>query len=757
MILFQLNITLNNENVKPGESALIYLNSTPNSTVYLSAVDLSVKQLKKEDFFGRKEATLSFIANAIQTNQEKLGKPRYPNFADSNALILTNAIKGEPDCSTSRLSSNSSDEIVFLDQDETFEVSTSEPRYYFPETWIFESFKVDRSGQFQVRNKVPDTITSWMIDGFSMNPNVGLGFSLQHKLKVFKPFFIQLELPHSIRFGEIAKIEVFVFNYIPSPDKSIKVNVAVVHNQTEFEVVQVEEDCSVTRLQREMHNKKLSVKANSVTSTIFYIRPIAAGHINLKFKANSMLAGDEVQKFLFVKPEGISHHNQKSLLVDTRDRRYFSHYFELNMDQSVLNDSVNIGASAIGNVMGTSKNIDGNVPSSNTLAKFVANIFNFEYLLAINELPKPKRQELVSNLETGYQDLIKYKVADGSFGKIWFTALAVKCLGHVKHWLEVDDSYIADALTYLNKKQTDKGSFMEDVEKDDNLALTAYTTIAFLENEIYRDRFKDTIKASVDFIYKNFMKIGNNYELALSAYALALNRDAHINSFLDALKGNAIIEGDEMHWDMELKGPRNQQLTVVSDKIVMASYALLANLKGGRSEDALKILKWLVSHGGSTGFLSIKDAAVAVQALTEAAKMYHSKNIDLLINLEDSKNNNQNIIIKDKNAETVQTIQIPSYTDSVSVMASGTGLASLDVWWKYIAAAEISKRFEVSAKVENLNSQGLIKLHICTSFIPDVNKTQADQTIMEVEMLSGYTFDPDSKELLKAANIKVRK
>lgn len=70
-------------------------------------------------------------------------------------------------------------------------------------------------GSLKLTKKVPDTITSWIISAFALNPRTGISLTQEPtKVRVFQPFFVSLNLPYSIKRGEIVTIPVIVFNYM---------------------------------------------------------------------------------------------------------------------------------------------------------------------------------------------------------------------------------------------------------------------------------------------------------------------------------------------------------------------------------------------------------------------------------------------------------------------------------------------------------------------------------------------------------------
>lgn len=760
---------MSEEEVKPGDEATITLKSTANSVVYLTAVDVSVNILKSGNQINKSEVLSTFLKNIVKAD-EKSSKSKFPIFTESNAFILTNADKGFTSCDiTDRLDIddnkneiNTEEKPVNLSEDEFLPAeiaSATESRKDFPETWIFGKFKVDGSGNFQLKKKVPESITSWLIDGFSMNPSNGLGFADTQKLSVFQKFFIQVEMPRSVKLGEIAKIVVFAYDYTNANATKSDAIIEMMNDENEFEFIEIGSNCEAKNILNPTGNKMVeTIAVTSGTPSLlnFFIRPTKTGQIKLTIKAKLRNAGDAVERLLSVKHEGVSHYRQKSLLVDLRTKKFYSHYFYLELNKTeTVEGSIKVGASAVGNVMGPMN--DENLPKSTGLAKFALIIFNFEYLNAKGKLSKKMREESEDVLLTGYQDLIKTKRDDGSFGNIWATAFAVKVLAHAKHWIEIDDTHIVDALKFLDQKQQN-GSFKEDNETNGNLELTAFVLTAFLENDSYAKEFKGAIDEANEFLRFNSKSIDNTFALALASYALVLNQAPERKDFLSLLKKNAIVEGNMTHWNLEMRRNRKNAITMQPMKIEIASYALLAFLKDGNFEEALPILSWLVSNGNVKGrFFYSRDTFIALQALSEAARVFHSDNFNLDITLDVGNDVPKKISINQNNALEEQNILL-SETDSVSVQAEGTGLASLDVWWKFNTKADASsKRFDITVKHGPRSGNGLLVITICAKFIAKNKQTESNLAIMEIEMPSGYEFHSNMANSLEEADVKVIK
>lgn len=82
---------------------------------------------------------------------------------------------------------------------------------------------------------VPDTITSWYITAFATNNRYGLGVTDEKTVfKVFKQFFISLNLPYSIKRGETIALSIVIFNYM---SQKVTAKVTLDNSRKEFEFV----------------------------------------------------------------------------------------------------------------------------------------------------------------------------------------------------------------------------------------------------------------------------------------------------------------------------------------------------------------------------------------------------------------------------------------------------------------------------------------------------------------------------------------
>jgi CD109 antigen len=362
-----LDLKLSSENVKPGAKISIECKTIENSFISLLGVDQSVTLLGSgNDIDNPRIAAELNTYNAHETypalkvkgNKEN----RYADFGESNAFIMTNALDGTNDCRFVERG----DGVVLVtndDDDSGLDFSSSETdgepdnrvRKNFPETWLFEEFEADDNGKHKYEATVPDTITSFIVTGFAVHSEKGLGVAQQKKVKVFQDFFLKLYLPYSVRLGEILKIEVTVFNYVTRPSRPVTVTVEMANDDGEFDFVDTRmsgSECVKTPSRDQKRSKTITVPSGSGASTFFLIKTLATGQIKLKVKATSPNRKDAVEKLILVEHEGLKVNGNIPKLFNLRTRHDAHHVIIPLNEEKIINNSISIEASAIGDLLG---------------------------------------------------------------------------------------------------------------------------------------------------------------------------------------------------------------------------------------------------------------------------------------------------------------------------------------------------------------------------------------------------------------------
>lgn len=344
------------------------LKSSPKSFVGLLAVDKSVLLRKTGNDVDknrihellRYEPSLDYKPLKVEGSESI-----YEEFGGLSSFILTDALSSpRKEKISSRFddyySDSEEDYVEFFDTDEAdlIESAMEEDRVrkYFPETWFFDSFSVDANGHHQLPKQAPDTITSWVITGFSLDQENGLGLSEPQSLFVRQSLFIKLNLPYSIRTGEILKVDVTVFNYIPNRKINLGVEVEMFTDQydPEFEFIDYRSKCIYEVSSDTSRKTLISVAPNSMSSTSLFIRPLKEGKIKLNVKATGQQAKimDAVEGELLVENEGITKYVNNPVMIDLSKQSSITNAYHFLPREDIIPKSLRFGIALDADLMG---------------------------------------------------------------------------------------------------------------------------------------------------------------------------------------------------------------------------------------------------------------------------------------------------------------------------------------------------------------------------------------------------------------------
>ncbi|XP_052563225.1 thioester-containing protein 1 allele R1-like isoform X5 [Culex pipiens pallens] len=788
-----LKVTLSKAESKPGEDVDIVVNTNPDSYVGLLGVDQSVLLLKSGN-----DITSGQVFDELKMyEQPSYGYYRrkrfapwrhyntYDDFNDVGATIMTNA--NEPPQPSwiaydriMPLSVGSAGVPAAAFAGVAVPIASAAPmpvnkvvvRKSFPESWIWEDFSNDSfSGQKTITKKVPDTITSWIITGFSVNPVYGLGLTQQpRKLNVFLPFFVSTNLPYSVKRGEIVSIPVVIFNYMESGQTA---EVTFDNSEYEFEFADVENEIHENSKAETSRKKTVEVPSNSGRTVSFMIRPTKLGHITIKVTATTALAGDGVERQLLVEPEGLPQFVNKAAFVDLRSAPEVMKNFTVEVPKNAVPDSTRVEVSVIGDVLGsTVQNLDSLIRmpygcGEQNMLNFVPNIVVLDYLKGTDQLTSKIEQKAKKFMESGYQRELTYRHDDGSFsafgnsdpkGSTWLTAFVARSFKQAASHISVEEAIIDKALEWLSDQQASNGSFPEvgkvshkDMQggSGEGIALTAYTLIAFLENRNLLPKYQNIVNKAVDYVARNIDGLNDVYALAIAAYALQLADHSSKDFTLSQLDGKATTDGDTKWWhkpipESDSKNPWYGKPNSVN--VEMSSYAMLSFLEAGLDTDALPIMKWLISQRNDKGgFQSTQDTVVGLQALAKLAAKISSKNNDVTIVVSYNENQQREIKVNSENNLILQKFELPSTAKNVDIKATGRGFAIVSLGYKYnMNVTGEWPRFVLDPQVNKNSNQDYLHLSVCTSFVPTTGQNSSNMAVMEVGFPSGFTADSDT-------------
>jgi uncharacterized protein YfaS (alpha-2-macroglobulin family) len=160
-------------------------------------------------------------------------------------------------------------------------------RQWFPETLLWRPELItDDGGRASVEVELADSITTWRVTASAVSADGKLG-AQQADLRVFQPFFVDVDLPLSITRGDEVTMPMVVYNYLDRP-QTVELSLA---DAPWFE-------------RQGQAVQKLELKANEVRSVGYRIRASQVGHHTLVIEARAADVTDAVRRQIEVIPDG---------------------------------------------------------------------------------------------------------------------------------------------------------------------------------------------------------------------------------------------------------------------------------------------------------------------------------------------------------------------------------------------------------------------------------------------------------------------
>lgn len=636
-------------------------------------------------------------------------------------------------------------------------------RTIFPETWLWTNYTMDgRNNKMTVSSIVPDTVTSWTITGFALSPTYGLGIMKESReLTVSQPFYIIANLPYSIKRDEVAVIHVTVFNFLGN---TLTTDVTLFNKNDELEFVENSSNDPTRR------TKAIIVPGNNGKPISFLIKAKKLGEIAIKIQAVNELKTDSVEHMLRVIPESHLKQENEGRFIDLPKNTVQNFPIQINIPRGIDEGSAKITFTLDPDILGTAiKNLESliRLPTGcgeQNMMRFVPNIVVLDYMSETGTIRDDIREKCIGFLRSGYQNQMKYKLNDGSFG-IWassrggtfLTAFVAKSLKIADKYMSVDIDVVDKAFAWLAAKQQPDGKFTEvgDVAHADmqgglrstSYALTAYVLAAFLETKSIAETHAAVVKRSADYLRNNFDNMDNEYDLALTTYALSLQDPTTSKNFFDKLVKTSVYDSNNKvrSWSYKSLG------------VEIAGYALLSYIQHGLVVAAAPIMRWLNTQRYDLGgFPGTQDTYVGLKALAKFAAKASAHRNDYRVTVRPKKDKFLTFDV-DKKVLDIQELNIDSSSKRVEVEVSGIGRGYFQVAYQYYLNILTNNKtsFDLSVNVMNTTTYYVQQLHVCVKFNSRESYQLSNMVVVEVFFPSGIVADEDAvKDLSRNKAIK---
>ncbi len=612
-------------------------------------------------------------------------------------------------------------------------------RQFFPETWLWADVMTDEEGHASVPVEAPDSITTWMLRGVALSKEHGLGIA-EAELRVFQPFFVQVDLPFSAVRGEEFPVKIALYNYLDSP-------------QDFFVELEQSDDFDLL----DDRTKSVSVAANDVSGLEFKIRLTELGNVSIKVVARSRDAADAIIKDLLVEPEGVPHEQMDNLVLSPED----SHTLPNAAPPGAIPGSARTQVVLTGSYLSqTIEGLEGllRMPfgcGEQNMILFAPNVFVAKYLEKTGQIKPEVMAKAEHLMMTGYQRELTYRRNDGSFsafgqndteGSLWLTAFVLKTFAQAEGLIYIDDEVLDGAIRWIVQHQRPDGSFepvgfLHHQELlgglKGNTALTAYVAIALLESGE-----TSGANAAVRYLEDQLERIDDPYTMAIVAYALALANSGSAGDAHQKLMSMSIQDENGLRWgDSPAAAKRKPTPGAGSNTAVETTgYATLALMQYDDRANAARAARWLVSQRNAFGgFGSTQDTVVGLQALIEfaaAAKF----DVDMTVTLR-SGDWTKVVRVNEANADVVQILDVP-IGRSLRMSAEGSGEVLAQVVRRF-NRPEVDRpqtemfRIDVGYSTDRIEVDDLITVTAEVEFTPPV-PLEAGMVVLDVSIPTGF-------------------
>ncbi|NP_001093490.1 complement component c3b, tandem duplicate 2 isoform 1 precursor [Danio rerio] len=673
-----------------------------------------------------------------------------------------------------------------FEEDDLSDLEDIYVRSKFFESWLWTDIRLPSTAKsdglavFPVDTVLPDSITQWGFLAVSASPEKGVCVAEPYNVRVWKPFFIDLRLPHSVSRNEQVEIKAVIHNY---KNSTLEVRSTPSVNVVMVILEKTEDMCSVAYTGQ--HRQQVTVAAGSSKLITYTIIPLKTGELPLQVTAvaASFMGQDAVKKNLRVVVEGIQTLKVRSFVLNPSEKggsagQQLIQVKKLQLDavvpKSVPETFVNVRGDLLADSIDNSIKEDSlaaliRMPGGcveQNLARITLPLIAAHYLDRSADweiVGISRREEAIKYIQKGYENQLNYKKSDDSYPpyanegtSTWITAYVVKVFSMAHSFITVNEKHLCGPLLYLLKnKQGYDGTFQEDNPVYDTsmtgamrgseykASLTAFVLIALAEAQdkvTCQDQevnIRDKSRQAAGYLTEHFSRLTRPYTAAIACYALAVSNNACVKSML--LK---FASPDHSHWP----DSNNYFFTLEA-----TGYALLALIKSGHMEEAEAPFRWLNEHRGiGGGYGSTQSTMVVLQALSEyLVKRPPPSDLNLLVQLSVPGRSDVRWTFNPNLAYVARSSRVP-LDQEFSVAASGNGkgvleVLNVNVYQEYLELEYKNQDIIYRLCVTEKTSSDVEKSFRLNVNVRALEERQVRMVILDIGLPTG--FEPENSDL----------
>jgi uncharacterized protein YfaS (alpha-2-macroglobulin family) len=485
-------------------------------------------------------------------------------------------------------------------------------RRSFPETMFYLPFlETGPDGKVSVQVPLADSITTWRAVWFASTRDGLLG-SATVPLKVFQPFFVDLDLPLYLTKGDEVHLPVVVYNYT--------------QEERDVRLVLSELDGLDSLGEKE---KVVTLSSGQVLRFYFPVRASVVGTGRILLKAYSGDVSDAIEKTVPVVPNGREIRSTKSGVLSAP--------VEVNagLPEHALSEGARLQVLLFPSYF--SQAIDGldkifRMPGGcfeQTSSSTYPNVLALQYLEKSRKTNPELTMKAEGFINHGYQRLLTFEVQGGGFS--WFgnppankilTAYGLMEFSDMAKVHSVDARLLERTAAWLASRQSGDGSWTADTEYiaegavnrflTDPVRITAYIAWSL----VYSGNNGPAVDKALGFIGPRLDKVEDPYTLALLINLYADRKDgATAGRVASKLAGMAVRDGKKITW--KESGPSPFYSTGEAGSVEITGLAAMGFMKlKQRTELVQGAMEYLIGGKDSWGtWWSTQSTVMALKAL----------------------------------------------------------------------------------------------------------------------------------------------
>ncbi|MDX9719277.1 MAG: MG2 domain-containing protein [Myxococcota bacterium] len=563
-------------------------------------------------------------------------------------------------------------------------------RKHFPETLLFEPALItDADGRASLDVALADSITTWRMSTMASTVSGRLA-SGSHPIRVFQPFFIDIDFPVTLTQGDELSVPVVVYNYLEtSQSVSLRVDQSV---GDWFSLLDGAEQVLV-------------VSPGAVTATHFRVRVERVGVHPFRVFAMGSSMSDAIERSIEVLPDG----ERIPISISGRLDADVSQLVSIPTDAVPASSAlfVKLYPGMFAQVV---EGLDSllQLPSGcfeQTSSTTYPNVLALRYMRASEQVTPEIELKASEYIALGYQRLLSYECSTGGFE--WFgndpahrilTAYGLLEFTDMAEVFAVEPALIQRTQAWLLSTQESDGRFRAAAEgihegatnhfTDSDLRATAYVTYALLYSG-YRGPASDK---AISYLQQNLSSAQDAYTLALIANALLLAAPSSSSAAaaIEALVSQAKLEpgrsGSLAYWQSGTQSLYySSGETMNMETTAMALLALIAS--GSHAELVEQGVSYLLENKDAFGNWSSTQATILSLRVFLAMLESRTQPVDAELVVSIAGQQVQTLHVDASNSDLMRLVDLSPYTmegdNLVTIKFTGSGAMMYQIAGRY--------------------------------------------------------------------------